>query len=375
MAGGSRGQRILVVDDVEQMRRLIQRALTAGGYEVDAAATLSQARGMDLARYVALLVDANVGAERGLDLVDELRSKDPAAAARCLVITGGAAGALPEEVSCLSKPFQVGDLLAAVRRLCQPDSVPAPGQGPGAAPKPAAALATAVPTGSAQTPAGESPAWRLLEITRRLRARERRELAAFLHDGPIQELTAATLELQMLRRSPPACPESQLDAVQRLVDVAAGAVRRLLDAQQPFLRPDSRLAVALQQRIGPMLAAPVTVDTGGRPGLAGIDVPLIVDVTELMLLGCAPESPPARAHVAVRAEGKLLQIQLDLACADNDHASGDQAIDARETAAAALAELAAALQANTHSEFRAGLWRARITLPRQPAPVAARNGG
>ena len=71
------------------MRILIQRVLSADGYQVDVAATLAEARSMDPAGYAAVLVDARLGAERGIDLIDELRSADPAAARRCLVITGG----------------------------------------------------------------------------------------------------------------------------------------------------------------------------------------------------------------------------------------------------------------------------------------------
>jgi hypothetical protein len=35
VTGSSGGQRVLVVDDVDQMRTLIRRALCAGGYEVN----------------------------------------------------------------------------------------------------------------------------------------------------------------------------------------------------------------------------------------------------------------------------------------------------------------------------------------------------
>ena len=222
-----------------------------------------------------------------------------------------------------------------------------------------------LPGGGTQPAAGETEAWwRLLDITRRIRAREHLELADFLHDGPIQELTAASLELQMLRRSAPTCPAPRLDAVQQLVEVAAGSLRGLVDSQRPFLRPETRLAAALQERIESLLAAQVTVDAGEPPaGLAAIEVPIIVDVVELMLLGVAPASPRKRVHVAVRAEEQLIQIQLYLTSAAED----DQTIGDPATAGASLAELASALRASAHSEFCDGLWRARIALPRQPA--------
>jgi CheY-like chemotaxis protein len=52
--------RVLVVDDVEEMRVLIRRALGARGYAVDVAGTLAEARGMDPGRYDALLIDAHL---------------------------------------------------------------------------------------------------------------------------------------------------------------------------------------------------------------------------------------------------------------------------------------------------------------------------
>ena len=120
-------QRVLVVDDLDEMRVLIRRALSANGYEVDVAATLAEAQGMDLAGYDAVLVDAHLGSGRGIDLIETLRSQDPAAAGRCMVITGGAAD-VPEGVPVLAKPFRVSDLLTAVRALQQSVAVTKPGE-------------------------------------------------------------------------------------------------------------------------------------------------------------------------------------------------------------------------------------------------------
>ena len=176
----------------------------------------------------------------------------------------------------------------------------------------------------------------------------------------------------MLRRSAPTCPAPRLDAVQQLVEVAAGSLRWLVDAQWPFLRPETQLAAALQQRIGWLLAAQVTVDAGESPaGPTAIEVPIIVDVVELMLLGMSPASPLTRAHVAVRAEEQLIQIQLYLTSAAED----GQAIGDPATASASLAELASALRASAHSEFCDGLWRAGIALQRQPASVLQPDSG
>src|ERR1700728_1791555 len=127
------------------MRTLIRRVLSADGYQVDVAATLAEARSLAPAGYSAVLVDAHLGSEHGIDLVEELRSADPAAARRCLVITGGRAEAGRAGLAFLAKPFGAADLLDAVHTLPQPappqpdpsSSVP-PGPGP-AAPEPESA--------------------------------------------------------------------------------------------------------------------------------------------------------------------------------------------------------------------------------------------
>jgi DNA-binding response OmpR family regulator len=325
------------------------------------ASTLAEARALDPAGYDAVLVDANLGPERGIDLVKALRAADPAAASRCLVITGGAVDMLPDDVAYLAKPFQVGELLEAVRALNPPDAAPAPDPIGGIAPDSGVQPPAAMPPGDNPPAAQETKAWRLLDITRRMRARERREMTDFLHDGPIQELTAASLELQMLRRSAPPGEDPRLDAAQQLQAVAAGSLRWLVDGNWPFVRPETELASALQQRIGWLLAEPVTLDKGERPaGLSAIEVPIIVDVVELMLLGMAPASPPVRAAVAVRAEDDLIEIELTVVSAEDE----DQAIGDPATAKASLTELASVLRASAHSEFCDHLWRAWLGFER-----------
>ena len=372
------------------MRILIQRVLSAGGYQVDVAATLAEARSMDPAGYTAVLVDARLGAERGIDLIDELRSADPAAARRCLVITGGPADAGPAGFPFLSKPFRADDLLDAVRALPQPaPSGPAPGrpeprQPPPVSPRPEPAGLPPDPAGlppelsglppesgrpepglPSGSPPGTNPApspaqiRRLLAVTRRLRARERRELVGFLHDGPIQELTAGTLEAQMMRRSAPAGLVSRVDAVLRQIEAAAGALRWLVDGEWPFMQPEVRLAAALRQRSAWLLAEPLAIDVGpGCADMAAGDVPAVVDVAELMLLAAAPEYCPVRAHLAVRGEPRLIELELTLTAAG----SADQPMEDPGTARAALHDLAGALGTVAQTECGAQRWQVRIVL-------------
>jgi len=366
--GSSAGLRVLVVDDIEDMRILIHRALTGRGYEVDVAATLAEARGMEPGGYDAVLVDAHLGNERGLDLVEALQSEDPAAAGRCLVITGGTAEALPAGVAHLSKPFQLGELIEAVRGLHGPQAGQPPGRWPVAAPASRARPAPAEPAGGSppmsadgSPPMSAEPeAWQILRLTRRLRARERYELIDFLHDGPIQELTAVTLELQMMSRSAPLIP--RLDEVIQQLGVVAGALRWLVDGPWQSVQPETQLAPSLQERSAWLLAGPLTVD-GGPADLRVVEIPVIADAVELMLLGLVTAYPPAQAHVAVRADGQVIEIELTLTPAARD----DQPIGDPATAQAALEGLASSLGARAHAELRGRHWRAQLFLPRQPA--------
>jgi CheY-like chemotaxis protein len=372
VTGTSAGQRVLVVDDVDEMRRIAQRALRARGYEVDVAGTLADAIGMDPGGYDAVLIDAHLGSERGIELIETLRSNDPAAAGRCIVMTGGPADEIPDYVACLVKPFQLEKLIDAVHRALHPGPVPVPGR-PAAAdpdsstlpqPPPVTQPSEAQPTVT-KPGGGEPRPWQLLGLTRKLRAHERRELVDFLHDGPIQELTALTLELQKMSKSMPSAPAPRFDTVFQRLNAAAESLRWLIDGNWPFLAPETRLTTALQQRTAWLLAAPATVDTYGQPAALGAaaEVPVIVDVVELMLLEMVPAGLPVLAHVAVHVLEQLIQIELTLrSAAENGQPVGDPV-----AAQAALDGLAAALGASAHIKRYGKQLQARIELQRQSA--------
>ena len=360
------------------MRALIDRALSASGYKVDVAANLAEAREKDPSSYDAVLVDAHLGPERGLDLVAALQAEDPAAARRCLVITGGAADMIPDGIARLTKPFQLDDLLAAVHALHQPDDAPAPVTPAGVTTEPAGGTkesAVRRPESAAkateQLPHAEPRTWQLLRLVRQLRTREHHELVDFLHDGPIQELTAVTLGLQMMARSVPVMAP-KLQATQQQLDAAAGSLRWLVDGSWPFVQPETGLADAIWQRTAWLLAAPATVHADVQAaGLAAAETSAIVDVTELMLLGILPAGPPMQAHVTVRAGGREIQIELTLAADSGSDQPGSGQAAAEAAAEAALDELASALGATAQATLGNQHWRALIAFPRQPRPATA----
>ena len=182
--------RVLVIDDAAEMRAVLRRTLATDGYRVDDAAAIAEARELDPYSYQAVIVDVRLGRERGDDFVRELVAAHPDMASRCLLITGGDPGDLPEGIPYLVKPFKPDQLRAAVSSL---RGVGEAAQPPAARPEPP------TPAGPPGETASAGPGASLLALLRMLRARERQDLADRLHDGPVQDLAAALLGLHLLR--------------------------------------------------------------------------------------------------------------------------------------------------------------------------------
>ena len=150
----------------------------------------------------------------------------------------------------------------------------------------------------------------------------------------------------------------RLDAVLRQLDAAAGALRWLVDGDWPFMLPEVRLASALRQRCAWLLAGSLTTDIDASCAeLAASDVPEVVDVAELMLLGMLPEHCPVQAHLAVRGQPQLVELELALTPPAAGQPMGDPA-----PAQAALSDLAETLGSVAHTDCQAKCWRARIAL-------------
>jgi len=377
------------VDDTGEVRMLIRRALAAHGYQVDMAASLAQANALGPAGYDVVLVDAHLGTERGTDLIDALLAADPAAAGRCLVITGGATGQLPPGVACLPKPFRPADLLGAVRALHRPgdtvpdDILPAPvlaAAVPAASAAVPAAAATATAAGATATvPASEAlpprsrqaaarpggqaarmpAAWRLLGLIRGLRSSERAVLADFVHDGPIQELAAASLALQLTGGDGSADRTRLFGELEQELAAAGRSLRYLTDGDWPFLPPGAALPEIIRQRTAWLPLSSITVDIRHTCAALRAEAPLIADVVELALFLMTSDGPLSQAHVCVQAGEDDAEIVLTLT----------QPGDVRDWTADTeqLAELASILGGIAHTERGPARWQVRITLPRQCA--------
>ena len=113
---------ILVIDDEEIMREILETLLTREGYQVRLAATAAE--GLDLLRSVpfdAAIVDVMLPALDGLSLIDRLRAR----AVRTPVLILSAKRSVDDRVrglqaggdDYLTKPFAFAELLARVQAL------------------------------------------------------------------------------------------------------------------------------------------------------------------------------------------------------------------------------------------------------------------
>lgn len=153
----------------------------------------------------------------------------------------------------------------------------------------------------------------LLDVARRLRARERAHLVGLLHDGPIQDLAAMALELAEVRRALRESPSDEPGAIERYVEAIGRELGRLQDELWPFPRPGSGLATALQRRTAWLLPTPLIVAVGeGAAGLPEADIQAVADLVELIL--AAPDDAGAwdQAIAAVRAGPDLVFLELTM---------------------------------------------------------------
>ena len=110
---------VLVVDDDPSIRFLCRVNLELDGCVVREAGTLDLARSELLERDVGVvLLDVHVGAESGIDYLDELRRDHPDVSVAMLTGSVGTPtleGTRPDAV--LAKPFTLEQLAETVRRL------------------------------------------------------------------------------------------------------------------------------------------------------------------------------------------------------------------------------------------------------------------
>jgi two-component system response regulator TctD len=114
--------RLLVVEDNEELAKLLKQGLRSGGYETDLLATIAEARAaLETTRYAALILDIGLPDGDGLSILREIRHrKDPLPV---LVLT--ARGSVHDRVGGLRcgaddylvKPFALEELIARLEAL------------------------------------------------------------------------------------------------------------------------------------------------------------------------------------------------------------------------------------------------------------------
>ncbi len=230
----------------------------------------------------------------------------------------------------------------------------------------ASAAHDAVGTGNAGNAAPQA----LLHMVRRLRARERGHLASLLHDGPIQQLAAAALEVGEVRRAMGTPPSDEPDGLAWQVHAAGRELCRLQDELWPFPRAGSGLIETLKQRTAWLLATPLAVAVGeGVTGLPEADIQTVADVTELILTGLGHAEAWDRPIVMVRARPDLIFLELNMTPAlGRDPASGGSA-----AAEAWLHRLAAAIQARADVSLDDRRLRIWMEIPRYPGIPSPRS--
>src|ERR1700722_9169263 len=315
--------RVIVIDDMAEMRAVISRVLSTHGYAVDLAATIGEARGLDPGRYDVLLVDDHLGSDRGTDLIASLAAADRTAAERCVVMTGGTASDLPEGVALLAKPFNPAELIEAVRAV--PGRAPAkaagsPGRDPmagSARQEPAAEVSgprrhldpcSGASPGNGDIEAATVGPWQLLGLIDRLRGSDHAALADLWHDGPAQYLSAATFALEVIARSVSPASRERIDEILRWLDSVASSMHGLIQARQPPPR-HAELGNVLRQRAAPLLAEPLEVRTeGDLTALEPVEEAAIVTVVELLLEVIARRR--LTAELAVISDERFIAIEL-----------------------------------------------------------------
>jgi CheY-like chemotaxis protein len=364
VAGDSASPRVLVVDDTEAIRTIIRRVLTGAGYHVDVAASAPEAWSMDPAGYDALVVDAHLGRERGTALIQALVAEDPAAAGRCLLITGGKPDVVPVGVVCLTKPFRPDELITAVGVLRPADSAIHPDPVIASLSAPAATAANEAPQcGEPEAaPPGLPAVWQLLGLIQRLRAGERAAIADFIHDGPIQDLTAALLSVQALTRLPPSDLAPHVAELGHRLEAAAGSVGQIVADNALPIQVEDELCGLVQRRTAWLPFSPVTAAFQHSSAAPGTEAPVIAEILELALFALADLAPPGRADILVRAGEKGLEIVLTL----TPVAAVPEGAGGAAAAHVSLVELAQALGGTAGASFGAFPWRAWIRLPGRP---------
>ena len=110
-------QHILVVDDNEMIRYLLERSLRSAGHRVRSAANGVDALALcGMMRFDVLLTDLNMPMMKGDALIAQVREIQPGM--RCILMSAGLTAPLSmgDDIVCLTKPLSRKELIDLVAR-------------------------------------------------------------------------------------------------------------------------------------------------------------------------------------------------------------------------------------------------------------------
>ena len=189
LARGARVARVLVVDDEENLRELMELTLVGMGLDVDVAADLAQARRLVMEqKYALCLTDMRLPDGNGLELVSLITSRSPDTPVAVITAYGSAENAVAAlkagAFDYLAKPVGLDALRALIRAALQ---LPAPG---GAESLQEAAAAKAQGSDGAGLLLGVSPAVEAVRSSIARMARSMAPVAITGESGSGKELAA-----------------------------------------------------------------------------------------------------------------------------------------------------------------------------------------
>jgi signal transduction histidine kinase/CheY-like chemotaxis protein len=118
------GKRVLVIDDEAAILQLVAESLRRNGFQVDTAADGQVAlQRLKVDKYDVTLCDWKMPGLNGQDVYEQLQSFNPDLCKRMIFLTGDVINERmrkfleSQERPCLSKPFVIGDLRAAIRTV------------------------------------------------------------------------------------------------------------------------------------------------------------------------------------------------------------------------------------------------------------------
>ncbi|MGY2065463.1 sensor histidine kinase [Blastococcus sp. SYSU DS0619] len=149
--------------------------------------------------------------------------------------------------------------------------------------------------------------------------RERRAIAADLHDGPVQDLAGVSYALSALRSSVPESRQAMVDRLAGVVRTAVASLRRvMLDVYPPDLSADG-LPRALDDLALPLQERGLTVDvrTGPLPPLGPQQAATLYRTAKEALANVAHHAGAEHVWVALEAEGSGRRTVVRLEVADD----------------------------------------------------------